>query len=200
MKTHQERFAPKYQLDVVEGLKEYKQYQKQHGDTSLTSVLSQALVHKGSMGAHDYSEHLINRMIEGENLKFFLLRKNETVVAAAMGWRRGSIINSPRIQMQSIAVDKTMRGYGLFNKLIDSVTEWMEEKQYKGMDIEVGINSMIKNTDLYLHAGCNPNEMLFALDVKEKSGKPSFAAREAQKNSVDTLKNIFDGITMRAKL
>ncbi len=189
-----------YTLTVIQGLSEYKAYQEQHGKCSVTNVLSQALVHKIRLSPSDYNDHLIGRMEGGESLKFFVLKEDNNVVAAAMGWRRGSVANSPRIQLQSIAVDSEYRGSGIFNILMDSILTKINDMGFKGVDVEVGINSLIKNSGLYLHLGGNPNEVLFAMDVNEKASKPSHVAKLNQGRSLSVLNTIFGGTCQHAKL
>jgi hypothetical protein len=189
-----------YSLTVIQGLAEYKAYQELHGKYSVTNILSQALVHKVKLSPCEYSDHLMGRMESGEDLKFFVLKKANDTVAVAMGWRRGSVVNSPRIQLQSIAVDSEYRGSGMFNILMDSILSKVNDMGFKGVDVEVGINSLIKNAGLYLHLGGNPNEVLFAMDVNEVASKPSHVAKLNQSRSLSVLSTIFGGACQQARL
>ncbi len=189
-----------YTLNVVQGLNEYKDYQVTNGKCSITNVLSQALVHKVKLSPDEYNDHLLGRMENGENLKFFVLKSENTTIAAAMGWRRGSVVNSPRIQLQSIAVDTEYRGSGVLNGFMDSILLRIKEMGFKGVDIEVGMNSLTKNAGMYLHLGCNPNEVLFAMDVNEKSSKPSHVAKLNQERSLEVLGRIFGNNCQQARL
>lgn len=184
-------------IKIIEGKQEYTDFINSSGDTAITSVLCQALVYKNKLTPEQYNTHLLERMEAGEPLKFYLLQ-NESgeIVAAAMGWRRGSVVNSPRIQIQAIAVDSNHRGNGLFYKLIDGILAEIKERGYKGIDVEVGLNSLQINSGLYLMMGGNPNEVMFAMDVNEKAGQLTHTQRINQERSINVLSNAFG----RAKL
>lgn len=187
MKSFTDRIKPTYRIDVIQKLDAYQKY----GGVRICNVLAEALVHKGGMSPEKYNEHLIDRMQNEENLKFYVLKQNEEIVAVAMGWRRGTISNGPRIQLQCLAVAEQHRGKGLFNRLTNGILNWCGDNGFKGLDIEVGMNSLPKTTPVYLHAGCSPDHVLYSIDNTARCSKTTFAEKEKQKQSIDNILAVF---------
>ena len=187
MKNFADKVRPSYKINVIQKLDAYKEY----GGVEICNVLSEALVHKGGMSPERYNEHLIDRMENEENLKFFVLKQNDEIVGVAMGWRRGTISNGPRIQLQCIAIAEKERGKGLFNRLTNGILNWCGDNGFKGLDIEVGMNSLPKTTPVYVHVGCSPDHILYSLDTTSRCGKTTFAEKEKQKQSMDNILKVF---------
>ncbi len=71
--------------------------------------------------------------------------------------------------------------------------EFLPKNSFKGMEVEVGQQSLKQNLGFYLKAGGVPSETLFSFESGQVIGKPSFVIREKQRQAIKQYARQFDG-------
>lgn len=170
-----------YQLKEITTAKELDHY-------NIPQLVAQSLVHKGGVDVETYRQDLINRL-DAKSYSFkvlALVNEDNQAVAVATGWDEPTK-DGLRFHLQSLAVDTTQRGKGLSEQILNKInTEYLKDKGYNALDIEVSTKSLEKNATYYMQKlGTTPSKVMFSVPVGKTLEKPNFTTQEEQKNAVD---------------